>query len=122
MAPTKRSGEEFSVELDKRKRVTVRLFNGVNLVDIREFYVDKESGEKKPGKKGIALTQDVWQALLDAREEIDEALGALGGGKRAKREVKKVKEVKKEEATEQPEKEKEEKEDEEEKEKRSEDV
>lgn len=52
------TSDEFSVELDAKKSVTVRQYNGVSLVDIREFYVDKATNERKPGKKGIALTEE----------------------------------------------------------------
>lgn len=78
------SSEDFSVELDKKKAVTVRKFNGTNLVDIREFYIDKSSGERKPGKKGIALTEESWAKLLELLQEINDALDTLNGGKRRK--------------------------------------
>lgn len=32
-------------------------FKGNVLVNIREFYTDKNSGEERPGNKGIALTK-----------------------------------------------------------------
>lgn len=74
---SKRNLEEFSVDLDTKKAVSVRLFNGINLVDIREFYIDKTTKEKKPGKKGIALTEETWKKLLELKDEINEALEAL---------------------------------------------
>lgn len=73
---------QLTVELDKKKQVSVRGFNGVRLVDIREFYIDKDTKERKPGKKGISLTEDAWRKLLDVRGEVNEALSALGGKKR----------------------------------------
>lgn len=76
--------EDFSVELDSKKSVTVRQFNGTNLVDIREFYIDKVTKERKPGKKGIALTESSWKKLLDVLRDIDDALNALNGGKKRK--------------------------------------
>lgn len=80
----KRTSEtEKVIELGSKKRVTVRRFNGVNLVDIREFYLDKSSGEMKPGKKGISLSADVWNKVVESRAEIDAALAELGE-KRAK--------------------------------------
>jgi hypothetical protein len=33
------------------------------LIDIREYYNDKKSGEDKPGSKGIALTLEQWHEL-----------------------------------------------------------
>lgn len=83
LAPTETGTETQSVfELDKKKQVTVRKFNGVSLVDIREFYIDKDTQEKKPGKKGISLTEDVWRKLLEQKDEIDAALAELDGKKR----------------------------------------
>lgn len=87
---SKRASEAaFSKDLDKKKQVLVKQFNGINLVDIREFYTDKATGEKKPGKKGIALSEDAWRALIDSRDEVTAALQELGG-KRPHSEVKKV--------------------------------
>lgn len=83
-APASEASTDFSRELDKKKSVTVRKFNGMNLVDIREFYIDTTSGERKPGKKGIALSVDAWRQLLKLLEEVNGALDALNGGKRRK--------------------------------------
>lgn len=69
--------DDVSIELDKKKQVTVRKFNGINLIDIREFYEDKETGEKKPGKKGISLTEETWFKLLESRDKIQSALDDL---------------------------------------------
>lgn len=75
-----KSGPEVAIELDKKKQVTVREFNGIKLVDIRDFYVDKQSGEKKPGKKGISLTEETWKKLLELQQDINNALEDLGEG------------------------------------------
>ena len=48
----------------------VRMFNGRYLVDIREYYID-DAGERKPGRKGIALSLDQWEKLKAAVPEID---------------------------------------------------
>ncbi|EGW30647.1 uncharacterized protein SPAPADRAFT_142754 [Spathaspora passalidarum NRRL Y-27907] len=71
-------GEETVIELDKKKQVTIRKFNNINLVDIREFYIDKD-GERKPGKKGISLTEDTWYKLLENTNKIQNALDVLNG-------------------------------------------
>lgn len=73
---------ELSLELDKKKAVTVRLFNGISLVDIREFYLDATTKERKPGKKGIALTAETWKKLLELQKEITDALERLDTKKR----------------------------------------
>ncbi|KAH3667081.1 hypothetical protein WICMUC_005428 [Wickerhamomyces mucosus] len=78
------SPEEPTVELGKNKRITIRKFKTVNLVDIREFYETNE-GELKPGKKGISLTEDQWNILVDHFQDIDDALVKLGGGRANKK-------------------------------------
>ena len=40
------------------------------LIDIREYYDDKKSGEEKPGKKGISLNPDQWNALVSESANI----------------------------------------------------
>jgi hypothetical protein len=41
----------------------VREFKGKTYVDIREYYVDKNTMETKPGKKGISLSCEQYQKL-----------------------------------------------------------
>lgn len=65
-------------DLGKNKRVTVRQFRNINLIDIREYYQDSASGELRPGKKGISLTEDLYDELLKHRLNIDEALRRFG--------------------------------------------
>ncbi|CAM9696317.1 unnamed protein product [Discosporangium mesarthrocarpum] len=49
----------------------------MTLVDIREFYEDKSTGELKPGKKGIALQVAQWEALKEKMDEISERVDEL---------------------------------------------
>ncbi len=51
-------------ELGGKRKVTVGSFKGKVLVNIREYYEDKNTGEEKPGSKGIALSKDQWKSLL----------------------------------------------------------
>ncbi|GEQ71308.1 hypothetical protein JCM33374_g4990 [Metschnikowia sp. JCM 33374] len=67
------------IEIHKTKQVSVSKFKNFKMVDIREFYIDKATNEKKPTKKGISLTQEVWTKLLEKKDEIEEALAALDG-------------------------------------------
>ncbi|XP_002165392.1 RNA polymerase II transcriptional coactivator isoform X1 [Hydra vulgaris] len=60
--------------LSKQRRVTVDEFRGKKLISIREYYTDKNSGEEKPGKKGISLTLEQWQELVKVVEAVNEAL------------------------------------------------
>ncbi|CUM46360.1 uncharacterized protein AC631_03987 [Debaryomyces fabryi] len=77
--PSTSSSNDTVIELDKKKQITVRKFNNVNLVDIREFYIDKDTNEKKPGKKGISLTEDTWLKLVQSSGEVQDALDVLNG-------------------------------------------
>ncbi len=54
---------ESIFELGAKRKVAVSLFKGNVLVNIREFYEDRATGELKPGSKGIALTVAQWQEL-----------------------------------------------------------
>eukprot|EP00088_Acartia_fossae_P010417 TRINITY_DN1518_c0_g1_i1.p1 TRINITY_DN1518_c0_g1~~TRINITY_DN1518_c0_g1_i1.p1 ORF type:complete len:123 (-),score=52.92 TRINITY_DN1518_c0_g1_i1:4-372(-) len=67
-------GEDPSWHLGKNKHVVVRSFKGQTLIDIREYYVDKNSMETKPGKKGISLTCEQYQKLKSIIDEVDHAL------------------------------------------------
>ncbi|KAI9068309.1 PC4-domain-containing protein [Trametes sanguinea] len=57
------------VELGKKRRATVRQFKGATFVDIREFYGDES--DLKPGKKGISLNREQWEALKKGSDAID---------------------------------------------------
>ena len=59
-------------ELGKNRKLSVSLYKGKKLVNIREFY--ESGGEMKPGKKGIALTLDQWEKVLEVQEEINAVL------------------------------------------------
>lgn len=45
--------------------MTVGTFKGKVLINVREFYEDRSTGEEKPGSKGIALNLDQWQAFVE---------------------------------------------------------
>ncbi|KAH9963907.1 transcriptional Coactivator p15-domain-containing protein [Russula dissimulans] len=68
----KNSEGDAYVDLGKRKRVTVRSFKGQTLVDIREYYGD--DGDEKPGKKGISLSVEQWNNLVQASRAISDLL------------------------------------------------
>ncbi|NXE56623.1 TCP4 polymerase, partial [Casuarius casuarius] len=65
--------EEDMFQIGKMRYVRVSCFKGKALVDIREFYVDKE-GDTKPGRKGIALSAEQWKQLKKIIPEIDAAV------------------------------------------------
>ena len=69
--PTDR--ETLRVPLRGDRHVVVQAFRDKVYVNIREFY--RFEGTKKwlPGKKGINLTLEDWNALMEASTKIDEA-------------------------------------------------
>ena len=75
------SGESF-LQLNRLKRATVRTYSGKKMVDLREFY-QAGGGELKPGKKGIALPDAQWTALVVHAQEIDRRVLAGGSGEAA---------------------------------------
>jgi len=67
-------GDKY-LDLGKKKRATVRTFKGNTLLDIREFY--GPDGDEKPGKKGISLSIEQWQALKHSTAAIDSLFAEL---------------------------------------------
>ncbi|CAB4001206.1 activated RNA polymerase II transcriptional coactivator p15 [Paramuricea clavata] len=79
-AKEKESGKnnegEHLFQIGKKRNVNVREFKGKVLIDIREYYED-DAGNMKPGKKGISLQVDQWEALKEHIAKIDEAIEEL---------------------------------------------
>ncbi|RLN94216.1 hypothetical protein BBJ28_00018702 [Nothophytophthora sp. Chile5] len=61
--------------LSAKRRMTVRFFHALVLIDLREFY--EQDGAAKPGKKGIALSKDQWVSLQEVAEDISDAAERL---------------------------------------------
>ncbi|KAI3326004.1 ssDNA-binding transcriptional regulator [Xylariaceae sp. AK1471] len=59
------------------RRIVTQMFKGQTYVNIREFYSDA-SGDLKPGKKGIMLTIDQYNALLEALPAVNADLKSKG--------------------------------------------
>ena len=68
---------EIAWEISPMRRVTVRAFSGKKLIDIREYYQNKATGEAAPGKKGISLTEEQWENLKKIVSLIDSAVKDL---------------------------------------------
>ena len=59
---------------ESMKFVEVTEFKGETRIDIREYYVDRNTMETKPGKKGISLNCKQYQKLKTLISEIDQKL------------------------------------------------
>ncbi|XP_069073096.1 activated RNA polymerase II transcriptional coactivator p15-like [Pleurodeles waltl] len=64
---------EKMFQIGKLRYVRVSSFKKKTLIDIREFYVDKNC-DTKPGRKGISLFPEQWQSLKDQIPNIDAAI------------------------------------------------
>lgn len=76
----KNASDEVYFDLSSKRRVTIRKWNRLTLVDLREFWdaEDSESGEGlKPGKKGISLSLEQWTRLKELAPQIDKAIDEL---------------------------------------------
>ncbi|XP_072970727.1 RNA polymerase II transcriptional coactivator KIWI-like isoform X1 [Typha angustifolia] len=65
------SKEILICEISSTRRVVLRKWKGVTMVDIREFY--EKGGEQLAGRKGISLPKDQWKILCDHIDEINQA-------------------------------------------------
>jgi hypothetical protein len=57
--------------LGAKKYVSAQAWKGRTMIHIRERYEDKNTGELKPGKKGIALSIEQWKELVRVMPEVD---------------------------------------------------
>jgi hypothetical protein len=76
-----RGDDSFYVELGSNRRAAVTLLGGKVMIQLREYY--EKSNTMLPGKKGIALPPDQWNALCDAipsfNSYLPEPQSTLGG-------------------------------------------
>ncbi|KAL8767032.1 MAG: hypothetical protein Q9209_006326 [Squamulea sp. 1 TL-2023] len=71
-------GDEEFWEITSTRRVNISEFKGQRMVNIREYYEDKNSGAMLPGKKGISLPLAQYSTLITLLPEIEAALYAKG--------------------------------------------
>lgn len=57
--------------MDRNRRVSMSNFKGKTYLNIREYYLDKGTGQWRPGKAGITLTKSEWKQLLDLQPKIN---------------------------------------------------
>jgi len=72
---TDSDGNKWAQIQSAKKRITVKTFKGKQYVDVRAFY--DANGTMKPTKKGISLTVDEWNFVVDNFEEITNTLDSL---------------------------------------------
>ncbi|CAL2040774.1 hypothetical protein CAEBREN_14091 [Caenorhabditis brenneri] len=58
-------------EIGNMRYATVSNFKGKEYVNIREYYIDKNTSKMMPSKKGISLNKAQWLNLKDLIPEID---------------------------------------------------
>ncbi|KAF1356289.1 transcriptional Coactivator p15-domain-containing protein [Delphinella strobiligena] len=63
-------------ELSAKRRVTLSNFKNMQFVNIREYY-DKD-GKTLPGKKGISLSIEQFNALVELLPQIEDSLKSKG--------------------------------------------
>ena len=63
----------FPFNLQETRKATIRTLNGKVFVDLREHYFDK-SGNSCPGKKGLCLTDDQFERIIEMADEIKQAI------------------------------------------------
>ncbi|KAL9625990.1 MAG: hypothetical protein Q9204_007673 [Flavoplaca sp. TL-2023a] len=71
-------GDEEFWEITSNRRVNISEFKGQKMVNIREYYEDKNSGAVLPGKKGISLPLAQYSTLVSLLPSIEAALAAKG--------------------------------------------
>merc|ERR1711953_1027054 len=67
---TTEGNAEDGFDLGKNRKLSVSEFKGRKLVNIREYYEDA-GGAMKPGRKGICLTAEQWDKLLEVQDEVN---------------------------------------------------
>ena len=77
LAPFPTDRETLRVPLRADRHVVVQSFRDRVYVNIREFYRHDVTKKWLPGKKGINLTMEDWNALMEASSKIDEAVQGL---------------------------------------------
>jgi hypothetical protein len=64
------------LRLGARKRITIKEWKRIVLIDFREYFTNAEE-EERPGKKGISLTEEQWKVLKASMETIDQAINKM---------------------------------------------
>ena len=72
----------LEITLPKNARETYRIalerYHGVPCIDARVWYLDDDSGELKPTRKGLAISLENWPSVRAALAQFDKDLHAAG--------------------------------------------
>lgn len=69
---------EFSKNTQETIRVSITEFKGYELIDVRAYYRDNETGELKPTRKGITLSVELYDKLKEAILQLENAISKEG--------------------------------------------
>eukprot|EP00210_Caulerpa_lentillifera_P002729 g2609.t1 len=64
----------FAMELGSRIRIRVQPFKGILRTDIRNYYKDRATGEELPTQKGISLTKEQVEILVQSLDKLKSAV------------------------------------------------
>ncbi|KAI9598315.1 transcriptional Coactivator p15-domain-containing protein [Syncephalis fuscata] len=73
---TKNSEGDAYFRLGAKKRLTIRKWKTMVLIDFREYFTDA-AGEERPTKKGLSLTKEQWEILKSSMSTIDQVIDEL---------------------------------------------
>jgi hypothetical protein len=69
---------EFSKNTQETIRVSITEFKGYELIDVRAYYRDNETGELKPTRKGITLSVELYDKLKEAILKLEGSISKEG--------------------------------------------
>lgn len=62
-------GNQF-IDLGRNRRASLTSYRGKQMINIRQYFLDKKQNKMVPGKKGITLSQLEWNKLVAIREHF----------------------------------------------------
>jgi len=68
------TADDRGIEIGNNRFVSVKCFKGKTYLDIREFFNSPKDCRLMPGKKGVTLKREQWNAFRDAFFDIDEKI------------------------------------------------
>lgn len=62
------------LSIHSRRKLTINKYRGSLYVDLREYYSTKQGGDLAPTQRGISLTGEQWQKVVEALPDLEMAL------------------------------------------------